>query len=57
MIGDDLDVELRYPPRAAPERLGLFDHFTLHDLSLDRRKSDWVLSLDYSLEISTKGIF
>merc|ERR1719411_1538834 len=53
----DLDVELRCPLRAALKGLGLFDPLTLHDLSLDRRKSDWVLSLGSNLKISTKGIF
>ena len=57
MAEADLDVELRCPLRAALKGLGLFDPLTLHDLSLDRRKSDWVLSLGPNLKISTKGIF
>ena len=57
VAGADLDVELGFPLRAAPRRLGLFDLSILHDLSLDRRKSDWVLSLGPVLKISTKGIF
>ena len=57
MAEADLDVELRFPFKAALKGLGLFDLSTLHDLSLDRRKSDWVLSLGSYLKISTKGIF
>merc|ERR1712243_181837 len=55
--GPDLDVELRFLLRAAPETGGLFDPSLLHDLSLNRRKSDWVLSSGNSKKISTKGIF
>ena len=57
MVKADLDVELRFPFKAALKGLGLFDLSILHDLSLDRRKSDWVLSLGSNLKISTKGIF
>ena len=57
MVKADLDVELRFPFKAALKGLGLFDLSILHDLSLDRRKSDWVLSLGPVLKISTKGIF
>lgn len=29
----------------------------VHDLSLDRRESDWFLSLNYTNSFSTKGIY
>merc|ERR1719245_2040282 len=34
----------------------LFDYFTVHDLSLDRRELDWFLSAICKRYTSTKGI-
>ena len=56
MVKADLDVELRFPFKAALKGLGLFDLSILHDLSLDRRKSDWFLSYITTKKDSTKGI-
>merc|ERR1712154_689034 len=47
----DLDVELNQPFHAAVKLKGLFDHYYLHDLSLDRRKSDRFLSNEQKIEL------